>query len=120
MFDEIPEKVIIKNGFNPHKKIEKKYIRKTNKTITHLVECVYKDLLPTEPSTIADYFSDVKGAKNGIMIKFGVYVGMIKILKYPVDKIHNALKSNKLLALIDDVYKKQKSRYYLEYKNILN
>ena len=83
------------------------------RSVEHLIQCIYLDLLPSEPSTLADYFTMESMENDHICsIILGVYQKMVKCYNIDANMLHNACINHKLNKLIHSTYKNRETGYY--------
>ena len=88
------------------------------KSSKHLVECCLLDLLPTNISTLVDYFGiDNVTDKEIFMIIFGIYQGLIKFKGVSENLLHKCCLSGRLNELIHKNFKFMPTRYYEKFCN---
>ena len=82
----------------------------------HLVDCAYRDCLPSDIPTIIDYFGDFTDEKTFSLL-FGVYQGLIKYKNVTSDLLHMCFLSNPLDKLIHKKFTYIPSGYYQKFKD---
>ena len=82
----------------------------------HLVDCAYRDCLPSDIPTIIDYFGDFTDKKT-LPLLFGVYQGLIKYKNVTSDLLHMCFLSNRLDELIHKKFTHKPSGYYQKFKD---
>ena len=88
------------------------------KSSKHLVECCLLDLLPTNISTLVDYFGiNNVTDKEIFMIIFGIYQGLIKFKGVSENLLHKCCLSGRLNELIHKKFKFMPTRYYEKFCN---